>query len=37
MAQVEESAVALMVRRNETAHKGLQQQFEKKKIVGGWP
>ena len=29
-----EAAVALMVRRNETAHKGLQQQFEKKKIVG---
>jgi cyclohexyl-isocyanide hydratase len=26
-------AVALMVRRNETAHKGLQQQLEKKKIV----
>ena len=28
-----QAAVALMVRRNETAHKGLQQQLEKKKIV----
>ena len=27
-----EAAVALMVRRNETAHKGLQQRFEKKTI-----
>ena len=32
-----EAAVALMVRRNETAHKGLQQLLEKKKIVGGGP
>jgi cyclohexyl-isocyanide hydratase len=32
-----EAAVALMVRRNETAHKGLQQQLEKKKIVGARP
>ena len=32
-----EAAVALMVRRNETARKGLQQQLEKKKIVGEGP
>ena len=32
-----EAAVALMIRRNETAHKGLQQQLEKKKIVGAGP
>ena len=32
-----ESAVALMVQRNETAHKRLQQQLEKKKIVGEGP
>ena len=32
-----EAAVALVVRRNETAHKGLQQQLEKRKIFGGEP
>jgi cyclohexyl-isocyanide hydratase len=32
--KVPEAAVALVVRRNETAHKGLQQQLEKKKVVG---
>jgi cyclohexyl-isocyanide hydratase len=32
-----EEAVALMVRRNENAHKGIQQQLEKKKIVSAGP
>ena len=32
-----EAAVALMVRRNETARKGLRQQFEKRKIFGREP
>lgn len=32
-----EAAVDLMVRRNETAHKAIQQQREKKKIVGEGP
>jgi cyclohexyl-isocyanide hydratase len=32
-----EAAVALMVRRNETAHQGLQQLLEKRKTVGDGP
>jgi cyclohexyl-isocyanide hydratase len=32
-----EAAVALMVRRNETAHRGLQQQLGKRKIFGEGP
>jgi cyclohexyl-isocyanide hydratase len=33
-SKASEAAVTLMVRRNETAHKSLQQQLEKRKIVG---
>jgi cyclohexyl-isocyanide hydratase len=32
--EASEAAIALMVRRNETARKGLQQQLQRRKIVG---